>query len=116
VHATPQHGSGWLFSQLFLQIWGNRSTVRVTWPTFGFFFYHTLDKVVCTHLAAIFRMPIWHPTIGATNEGKVDSLFAAQVDVYLLQLGLSSSVTTSFDNKFAANFEFVYPELFDEIK
>jgi hypothetical protein len=39
---------------------------------------------------------IWHPT----NMGKVDSLLAAQVDVYLLQLRLSSAVTQSFDNKF----------------
>jgi hypothetical protein len=39
---------------------------------------------------------IWHPT----NMGEVDALLAAQVDVFLLQLRLSSAVTQSFDNKF----------------
>jgi hypothetical protein len=33
-------------------------------------------------LAAIFGMPIWHPT----NKGKVDALLAAQIDVFILQL------------------------------
>ena len=60
------------------------------------FFHHAIDKVVCPHLAAILGMPIWHPT----NIGEVDALLAAQVDVYLLQLRLSSAVTQSFDNKF----------------
>jgi hypothetical protein len=33
-------------------------------------------------LAAIFGMPIWHPT----NKGKVDALLASQIDVFILQL------------------------------
>jgi hypothetical protein len=37
-------------------------------------------------LVAIFGMPIWH----SINEGEVDALLAAHVDVYVLQLRLSS--------------------------
>jgi hypothetical protein len=38
------------------------------------FFYYKVDKVVCTHLAMIFGMPIWHPT----NKGGADNFLAAQ--------------------------------------
>ena len=37
---------------------------------FGFFFYYTLDMVICTYLVSIFGMKIWHPT----TEAEVDEL------------------------------------------
>jgi hypothetical protein len=94
-HTTQRHGCSVSF---FADLGRPKYWVRATSPTFGFFFYHTLVKVVCPYLAAIFGMPIWHPTYG----GEVDALLAAQVDVYVLQLRLpvSTSVAQSFDNKF----------------
>jgi hypothetical protein len=78
-HATTRHGRSVNF---FADLGRVKYWVRATSLTFGFCFYHTLDKVVCPYLAAIFGMLIWHPT----NEGEVDALLAAQVDVYVLQL------------------------------
>jgi hypothetical protein len=51
-------------------------------PMFGFFYYYTLDKVVFSHLAAIFDMSIWHPA----NETEVNAIFDSQVKVCILQL------------------------------
>jgi hypothetical protein len=98
AHATPQHGRSVNFFAFLehLNCW-----VRAILPTFGFFFYHTLNKVVCPHLAAILGMPIWH----SSNEDKVDAILAAQVYMYILQLCLSridTFVTQSFDNKYCS--------------
>jgi hypothetical protein len=44
---------------------------------FGFFFYYTLDEVICPYLAAMFEMDIFHPK----TEAAVDELLAATVDL-----------------------------------
>ena len=52
--------------------------VRESTPAFGFFFYYTLDTVICPYLVSSFGgMKIWHPH----TETKVDELLAAGVDV-----------------------------------
>ena len=44
---------------------------------FGYFFFYTLDEVICPHLATMFEMKNFHPT----TEAAVDELLAATVDV-----------------------------------
>jgi hypothetical protein len=58
-HATQLHDCSVNF---FADLGQLKYWMKATLPTFGFFFYHTLDKVVCPHFAPIFGMPIWHPT------------------------------------------------------
>jgi hypothetical protein len=58
-HAKALHGSSVNF---FADLGQLKYWVRAASPTFGFVFDHTLDKVVCPHLATIFGMSIWHPT------------------------------------------------------
>jgi hypothetical protein len=64
-------------------------------------FYHTLDKLVCSHLAAIFGMQIWHPT----NKGEVDALLAAQmqflsliIHFYLIMINQIIQISTLISN------------------
>ena len=45
----------------FLQIWGDNS-VRATYQCLDFSLITASTRMVCPHLAAIFGMPIWHPT------------------------------------------------------
>ena len=51
--------------------------VKSSSPVFGYFFYYTLDMVICPYLASIFGMPIWHPT----KEAEVYELLNAEVPV-----------------------------------
>ena len=80
----PKHGRS---VNCFADVGQPKYWVKSTSPAFGFFFYYTLDKAVCPFLSTTFGMPIWHPS----NEAEVDTLFAAQVDVYVSQLRSSCS-------------------------
>jgi hypothetical protein len=70
----PRHGRAVNF---FSPAGSQKYWVKSSTPVFGFFFYYTLDMVICPYLVSIFGMSIWHPK----TEAGVDELLGAGVPV-----------------------------------